>query len=47
MQHNPRIQGYLDEYADQREILVRAKWSLDGAKTLRRGRLRLHRATRR
>jgi hypothetical protein len=29
-----RLQGYLDEYMECREICIRAKWSLDGAKTL-------------
>jgi len=28
------LKGYLDEYADTREILIRAKWTFDGAKTL-------------
>ena len=28
------LKGYLDEYAETREILIRAKWSFDGAKTL-------------
>ena len=28
------VKGYLDEYADTREILIRAKWTFDGAKTL-------------
>jgi hypothetical protein len=28
------LKGYLDQYADMREILIRAKWTFDGAKTL-------------
>ena len=28
------LKAYLDEYADTREILIRAKWTFDGAKTL-------------
>jgi hypothetical protein len=28
------LKGYLDEYAETREILIRAKWTFDGAKTL-------------
>ena len=28
------LKGYLDEYRDTREILIRAKWTFDGAKTL-------------
>jgi hypothetical protein len=28
------LKGYRDEYAKIREILIRAKWSFDGAKTL-------------
>jgi hypothetical protein len=30
----PGLKGYLDQYADIREILIRAKWTFDGAKTL-------------
>jgi hypothetical protein len=33
--------GYLDEYAETREILIRAKWTFDGAKTLREAAQRL------
>jgi hypothetical protein len=29
-----RLKGYLDEYAGTREILIRAKWTFDRAKTL-------------
>jgi len=29
-----RLQGFLDEYVECREICIRAKWSFDGAKTL-------------
>ena len=28
------LKGYLDQYADIREILIRANWTFDGAKTL-------------
>jgi len=28
------LKGYLDEYAETREILIRAKWTFDGTKTL-------------
>ncbi len=28
------LKGYRDEYAETREILIRAKWSFDGAETL-------------
>ena len=28
------LKAYLDQYADLREILIRAKWTFDGAKTL-------------
>ena len=30
-----RLKGYLDEYAEVREICIRAKWTFDGATTLR------------
>lgn len=37
-----RLKGYLDQYADTREILIRAKWTFDGAKTLADAAQRLH-----
>ena len=35
------LRGYLDEYAEPREILIRAEWTFDGAKTLREAAERL------
>ena len=36
-----QLQGYLEQYAECREICIRAKWSFDGAKTLKEAASRL------